>query len=249
MRTEAGRLREDRDSANQEAASIKQRIGQLRNEAEEKRKRLEELDSEVDQDRSRLPSKRRLASRLGHIEWEIMTTPTVEMLPKEKEIADEAKELEMGLTAHADLDIREDEGLKLLAEIKAIGISIQDLRKDAEKLHERGTENHEKMIALRQKASEERERANDAHAKFVERIQTIRTVREELAAVRKEIRAIRGKIGEAETLTRAEKKQALEAAKKEMVAEAKRKFNAGKKLTLDELKLLYEGEGESEEEE
>jgi len=244
LRTEARKHREERDRANQRVAEIKARIEDLRHDLTEKRGTLTEAEEDLERRRKGLPPRREVEERLSRIEWEIMTTPTADMMDREKALAEEGRRLRDALAAHEALDAREDERLKMLADIKAVELEIRGCRDEVSRLHETSEENHEKMILLYRRADEEQGRADDAHAKFLENISAVRAVEGELREVRGEIRRLQKGLREADRQVSAEKERRIEVRKRELRMEVKRKLEAGAKLSLDELRLLYGEEGE-----
>lgn len=245
LRTEALKHKEERDRANRQVAEIKRRIEAHRGELDEKRGKLAELEAGLAEERRRLPSRQRLEARLKRIEWEMATTPTSEMLDREDAFLEEARELRSALAAHEELDAKADERLTLLADIKATELEIRGCRDDISRLHEASEESHGKMLLLHRKADEERGRADEAHAKFLEYLSEIRRVNDEFRTVLGEIRGIRERLRALEQQEAASKKRMIDARKRELIREARRKLEAGEKLSLDELKLFY-GEEEAE---
>ncbi|KON30879.1 hypothetical protein AC482_02755 [miscellaneous Crenarchaeota group-15 archaeon DG-45] len=229
-----------------EVAEIKPRMEALRRELSEGRMRLAEVDAGLDEERRRLPPRRGLEERLGRIEWEMMTTPTSEMIEREGALAEEARALRRSLDAHVELDALEDERLRALADIKAAELALRGGRDEIAKLHEASEADHGEMIRLFARADEERGRADEAHARFLEHLSGVRAVDDELREVMAEARRLRGRLGERERRAAAEREREAEKRRAELMTEARRKLDAGERLSLEELRLLY-GEGEDEE--
>ncbi len=246
LRAEAMKHREDRDGANRRVAELKKRIESLRNVLTEKHRRLTEVDAGLEEGRRLLPPRRDAKEQLRRIEWEMMTTPTADILDREEALIEEARRLKKTLAAHDELDAREDERLSVLADIKATELGIRGCRDEIARLHENSEANHEKMILLHRGADEERSRADEAHAKFLEHLSAIREVDAELDKVLVEARGMRKRLRELKQRSAAERERKVEAMKRKLMMEAKRKLEAGKRLSLDELKLLYGEEEEPE---
>jgi len=245
LRAAAVKHREERDRANEGVSEIKRGMEALRRELYERRGRLAEIDAELGEGRRRLQPRRDVEERLRRIEWEMMTTPTAEMMEREEALVEKAGELRRSLDAHKELDGREDERLRVLADIKATELAIRGCRDEITRLHEASEANHEEMILLYGKVDEERGRADDAHARFLERLSAVRAVDDELREVVGEARRLRGRLRESERLEAAERDRETERRKEELLTEARRKLDAGERLSLDELRLLY-GEEEDE---
>jgi len=239
VRMEANSFRDERDRSNQRIADIRNRMEYLQSNIAEKRNRLTEFDASLDRERRKLPLKQDVEERLSRIEWEMMTTPTIDILEREKGLMEEAKTLKEELALHEELEDREDEMLVLQAEIKAAELEMRDLRDDISRMRETSKLNHERMILLHRKADEERARGDEAHSKFLDSLSEVRSVDEELGATVEEARGLRERLREVERALADEKERELEMRKKVLLGELKRKLDAGEKLSLDELKLLY----------
>lgn len=246
LRAAALKHREERDLANQRVAEIKRRMDALRRDLSEWRMRFAEVDTRLEEERRRLPHRRRLEERLRNIEWEMMTTPTSEMIEREGAMAEEARALRRSLDAHVELDAFEDERLRVLADIKTAELALRGSREDIAKLNEASEAEHREMNRLFARADEERERADEAHARFLEHLSSVRVVDDELMEVIEEARRLRGRLGEKERRAAAEREREAEERRAKLMTEARQKLDAGERLSLEELRLLY-GEGKDEE--
>lgn len=241
LRAEAAEERDKRNQLNDDVAEVKKTIEQLRRTLDEKRGRLDQLDDERE-GRPRLPPRWRLEQELQRIEWELSTTPTLEMRDREDQLADRTSELKQTLEEHDRLDAELDRRLMSLADSKAVEVEIRAHREKIQELHEQSQVHHEKMLQLHRMADEEKGRADGAHARFVEALNGLREVDAELDVVMAEVRALRKGVRESDRLVAQERKRSAEEMLKDIAAEAKRKLEAGEKLTLEEMKLIY-GEG------
>ena len=242
LRVEARSYRDERNRSNQRIADIRNRIEHLQSDIAEKMERLTELDASLDRERRKHPMKQDVEERLGRIEWEMMTTPTIDILEREKVLVEEAEALKNELAAHEELEAREDEGLVLQAEIKAAELEMRNQRDEVSRLQEVSKANHERMILLHRKADEERARGDEAHGKFLECLSEVKSIDTDLKVVIEEVTGLRERLREAERVSASEKERELEARKKELLGELRRKLDSGEKLSLDEMKLLYSDE-------
>ncbi len=245
QRAGATEERNKRDELNRRVAEIKNRMEELRQELGAKQEELAQLD--IGDKRRRLPPRGRLEEELRRIEWELSTTPTLEMLDREARLSDRAGEIRRALEEHERLDAEEDRRLVSLAGSKAVEVVIQRGREEMQELHEESQGHHERMLQLHRQADEEKERADEVHAAFLEIVSALKEVNAELDGVLGEAREIRGRLRRAERSVAARRAQEVEAMKRELKEEAQRKLDRGEKLDLEELKLLY-GEAEEEEE-
>lgn len=245
LRAGATEERDERDELNRRVAEIKKRMEGLRQELGAKREELARLDG--GDERRRLPPRGKLEEELRRIEWELSTTPTLEMLDREARLSDRAGEIRRALEEHERLDAEEDRRLVSLAGSKAVEVEIRRGREEMRELHEASQGHHERMLQLHRQADEEKERADEAHAAFMESVSALKEVNTEIDGVLGEARGIRGRLRKAERSVAARRAQEIEAMKRELKEEAQRKLDRGEKLSLEELKLLYWEDEEEEE--
>ena len=231
--------KEERDKINEKVAEIKKRVEGLRVDLAEKRGSAEGLDEELEEGRRRLRSRRRLEEELREIEWELSTTPTLEIKDREEELTERARELRLELEEHTKLDAKDDRYLHSLADFKAVEVWIREGLDEMRALHEVSQEHHERMLTLYRKADEERKRSDEAHKRFVECLNEIKEVNGELDTVMAELRKQRKELKDTDRRMAMRRSTYLQEKRKELAAEARRKLEAGEKLTLEEMKLVY----------
>ena len=239
LQAKAGEEKGERDRINAEVAEVKKRVERLRLELAERRGSMEVLDDELEEARRRLRSRRRLEEELRGIEWELSTTPTLEMRDRETALVERAKEIRLELEEHAKLDEKDDAYIHSLADSKAVELEIGEGRDRMRALHEESQGHHERMLALYRKADEERKQSDEAHRKFVECLEGLKAVNGELDRVMAELREKRRELKEADRRSAARRSRAAEEKRRELAEEARRKLAAGEKLTLEEMKLIY----------
>ncbi len=162
------------------------------------------------------------------------------MKEREAQLVERARELKEALDEHERLQAQEDQRFHSLADAKAVEVEIRKSRDEMSRLHEESQEHHERMIQLHRRADEESERADEAHAGFLEKIAAIKAINAELDLVMGEIRGIQGEQRKAERAGATRKRREIEAMKEKLKEEVQRKLERGEKLSLEELKLLYE---------
>ncbi|TET72810.1 hypothetical protein E3J39_01605 [Candidatus Bathyarchaeota archaeon] len=231
--------KEERDKINEKVAEIKKRVEGLRVDLAEKRGSAEGLDEELEEGRRRLRSRRRLEEELREIEWELSTTPTLEIKDREEELTERARELRLELEEHTKLDAKDDRYLHSLADSKAVEVGIREGLDEMRALHEVSQEHHERMLTFYRKADEERKRSDEAHKRFVECLNEIKEVNGELDTVMAELRKQRKELKDTDRRMAMRRSTYLQEKRKELAAEARRKLEAGEKLTLEEMKLVY----------
>jgi len=239
LQAKARNAKAERDGVNARVAELKGRLGGLRERLEAKRETAGEIHDEIDESRRELRSRWRLLEGIREIEWELSTTPTLEIRDREAELIDRAKHLKAQVEVHRKLDTRDDMYLMSLADSNAVGLEIRRIREEMDGLRETGQGHHERMLAFYRQADEERKRSDEAHNMFVEALEALREVNGELDKILPELKKMR-KLSQDEMRFMREKRDKVVAEKKkELAAEAKRKLDAGEKLTLDEMKLAF----------
>ena len=239
LREKAASERDLRDELNQKVAEIKATIDGLREKLDDKRGELNQLDGRRVERRSGLPPRWRVEQDLQQVEWEMSTTPTMEIRDKEEELRERASSLRALLEEHKKLEVQDDVRLDTLAGSRAIGLEMRKGRDEIQAIRDVSQGHHERMLALYRKVDEERGRADEFHARFVERLEESREVNAEIDVVLPEVRELRKKLKVAGQRISAWRSQSLRAKREELLAEAKRKLEAGEKLSLDEMKLIY----------
>ena len=245
-REQALKHRTERDRINAKVQEIKKSLGPLFEELDEKNQALAEADRAIRDEYRELPNKKRVQEDLKSIEWEVMTTPTQEMLGREDEIIARAGRLSKTLEEFKNVEQKQDKKMDYLAEKKATEVEITAMRNEISQLAEHSQEHHERMILFFEQADEEKKKADDAHSRYVEKIQEVEKIKEELNLIMPEINAIRDGIKatdiKLDELRRMNTQQRAEAMKKE----ALKKLENGEKLTFEDLKLIYAEEDEEE---
>jgi uncharacterized coiled-coil DUF342 family protein len=242
LQAKARNAKAERDGVNARVAELKGRLGGLRERLEAKREAAGEIHDENDESRGRLRPRWRLLEEIREIEWELSTTPTLEIKDREAELIERAKHLKDQVEEHRKLDTRDDMYLMSLADSNAVGMEIRRIREEMDGLRETGQGHHERMLAFYRQADEERKRSDEAHKKFVEALVSLREVNGELDKIIPELNKIRKLSRDEMRFMREKRDKAIAEKKRELAAEAKKKLDAGEKLSLDEMKLVY-GEG------
>jgi uncharacterized coiled-coil DUF342 family protein len=246
IRDQAHKHREERDRINSKVQEIKKNLGPLFNELDEKNEALIETDRAIREEYRGLPNKKKIREDLNRIEWEVMTTPTAEMLGREDEVIQRASRLRKTLEGFKGIEKRRDKKLDYLAEKKAMEIEINDLRGEINTLAEQSQEHHERMILFFEQADKEKQRADEIHNRYVEKIKEAEVVKDDINLIMTEINAIRDGMKatniKREQLRKMNTQQRVEALKQE----ALRKMENGEKLSFEDLKLIYSDKDDDE---
>lgn len=239
IRDQAQKHRKERDRINSRVQEIKKNLGPLFDELDEKNQALAEADRVIREEYRGLPNKNKLKKDLNRIEWEVMTTPTVEMLGREDELIQRASRLRKTLEGFKEIDTRKDKKLDYLAEKKAIEIEIKSMRDEINSLAAQSQEHHERMILFFEQVDKEKQLADDAHSRYVEKIKEVEGVKEEINLIMPEIKAIRDGLKASDIKIADLRKLNIQQRAEAMKQEALRKLESGEKLSFEDLKLIY----------
>ncbi len=247
LRDEANKHREERDGINARVHEIKRRLGPLFEELDEKKEKLSKAERQLEDEYRQRPDKGRVARDLKRIEWEVMTTPTREILGREDELVERASRLRHTLDEYRKLEKQEDKRIDILADKKATEIEIRAIRDEMGKLSEESQGHHEKMIMFYEQADAEKKKADEAHGRYVEKIRDVEGVKEEINALMPRIKALRDGVRlegvKASERRRMSTRQRMEA----MREDALKKLESGGKLTFEDLRLIYGDEDDESE--
>jgi uncharacterized coiled-coil DUF342 family protein len=191
IRDDALKHRSDRDKINEKVAELKENLKPLFDELDKKRVRHRRSERNVQNNINGLPPRRKVEEQLRRIEWKLMTTPTKEMLDKERRFIERAEELRKILEQYYALNGKNDEDSSLLNEIKVLETEIRIIKDSVSALASDSQKHHEMMIKLYKKADEERGEANLTHRDYVKTLEKIREVNSSMDQMMSEIKALR----------------------------------------------------------
>lgn len=251
IREEALNHKEERDKINTLVAEVKSKLQPLYDQLDEKRKKLAGIEQAVQQGYRELPKKKRVERDLNTVEWEVMTTPTRELLDRDRELelVERANSLRRRLSTFKKPPKRTEATMEATAEAKATEMNIRQIRDEMNTLREESQKHHESMLLLHRKADEEREKANQTHAKFVEYLGEVKKVEQEFDDVNLQVRGIRDGLRSDDLKVERNKMAQVNARVEALRQEALRKMAAGEKLAFDDLQFIYGGDGDDEDDE
>jgi phosphoserine phosphatase len=247
LRDEAKRHREERDGINARVQEIKKRLGPLFEELDEKKEKLSKAERLIEDEYKSRPGKNRVERDLNRIEWEVMTTPTKEILDREDELIQRASRLRQTLIEYRELEKQKDQRIDFLADKKATEIEIRAIREEMGKLSEESQGHHEKMIMFYEQADAEKKKADEAHGRYVEKIREVEGVKEEINALMPQISALRDGLRLADVNVAQRRKMSAQQRMETMRQEALKKMENGGKLTFEDLRLIYGDEDDESE--
>jgi len=230
---QARESREKRDAVIPRVRELRSEIQRLRKEINEKSEELKGLIQRLTEVKQNLTTDRRiLERRIKQLDWEVMTTPTREMLEREEEIVKEIDGLRSQLRAHDKVEELEAQRLELRTGIMADQVKYKELREELENLTSESRMHHEKMVEVSKKIDQVKQKADEAHKKVLE-------TKEQLKKVGKETFNLHRRL---QNLKKEREKGERERLKEEAVRKIREKLGKGGKLTFEEFKLLSEVE-------
>ncbi len=248
MREEALKHRGERDRINAKVQEIKKSLGPLFEELDEKKGLLTEAEKTLREEYRGRPEKSRVERDLKRTEWEIMTTPTREMLDREDEVIEHASQLRRTLEDYKDVEKQEGKRMEYMADKKATEVEIRAFREEIRNLSEQSQEHHEKMIMFHEQADSEKKKADEAHTRYIQKIEEVNNVKEDLNVVMPQISALRDGLKVADLKVAEHRRMSGEQRAEALRQEAIRKMENGEKLTFEDLRLIY-GDDEDDDKE
>jgi len=246
-RDQALKHRKERDRINAKVQEIKKNLGPLFDTLDEKNQALAEADKAIRDEYRGRPSKKRVQEDLKRIEWEVMTTPTKEMLGREDELIARAANLRKTLEGFKEVEKKQDKKMDYIADKKATEVEITAMRDEINQLAEQSQEHHERMILFFEQADQEKKKADDAHSRYVEKIQEVEAIKDHLNLILPEINALRDGLKASDLKIEELRKMNFQQRAQAMKQEALKKMENGDKLSFEDLKLIYGDEKDEEE--
>jgi uncharacterized coiled-coil DUF342 family protein len=242
-REEAGKHKSERDKINTQVSKLKVTLEPLYDELDRYKGKVKEAEGKVKHEYRGLPSREKVQGELNRIEWRMMTTPTREMVDQERRLIERAEELRKILEEYKEIDSRIDRNVGLEKNLESTEFKIKEIRENMNLLAAKSQEHHENMIMFFQKADEDRVGANKAHINFVESIKAVKEINKELDEIMNEVRQLRDELDIADQRNRSHRRANERAKLEELRQEVLRKLEDGKKLSYEELQVLYGNEG------
>ncbi|MBD3192819.1 MAG: hypothetical protein GF308_19425 [Candidatus Heimdallarchaeota archaeon] len=244
LREEAAHEKELRDHCNEQIQKLKDRrdeLNKLIREAWGVVKELREDYYDLKDEVGMVPEE--ITQEIRDLEWKQQTTP----IPPEEdaELTKRIAELyEKAYAAHS-LGVSSDQIEDSVEKAKRLSQEHDEVHEKVLALAEESQEHHKRMIALYEKLDELHSGGSDLHEKYLEARQAADAVHQRIVDLYERIQLnqfIIDLLDDEKARRRFEKIKEL---KKEKISKTKEKQSSGKKLTLNELRLLM---GETDEE-
>lgn len=238
-RDQAQKHRTERDRINKKIQEIKQRLGPLFDTLNEKNDALDEADRAIRAEYRGKPRKEAVQKDLDRIEWEVMTTPTSQMLGREDEMLQRASELKKTLESYKSIEEKQGKKQGVLADKRTTQSEIRVMRDEINQLAEQSQEHHERMILFYEQTDKDRTKADEVHGRYVDKIKEVDLIKQDLNFIMPQVYAMRAGLKASDLkvaeLRKMNAKQRAEAMKKEAVD----KMSRGEKLSFEDLRLIY----------
>jgi len=238
-RDQAQKHRTERDRINKKIQEIKQKLGPLFDTLHDKNDALDEADRAIRAEYRGKPRKEAVQKDLDEIEWEVMTTPTSQMLGREDEMLQRASELKKTLQSYKSIEAKQGMKQGVLAERRITQDEIRVMRDEINQLAEQSQEHHERMIIFYEQTDKDRAKADKVHGRYVDKIKEVDLIKQDLNFIMPQVYAMQDGLKASDLkvaeLRKMNATQRAEAMKKEAVD----KMGRGDKLSFEDLRLIY----------
>lgn len=235
LRLEAASARERRDKINSRVKALKTERDQTRGQVKEKIEEIRQLREKLRLLSANAPRKpaKVLRKEKDEIEWKIQTSSLT--LQEEKPLVDRANGLEIMLSILQEIDNAKGRIMRDRSEIEAMNKKSQLLHTSLSELAAQSQELHKKMIEAMEKGKAIEVEADKYHQDFLQCKKKSREIREECRKLEKNIQVLERELAE---INEKERKLRQEETTRKLKAEVAKKLKNGKKLSLEEFKLL-----------
>ena len=238
-REQAQKHRAERDRINAKIQEIKQKLGPLFDTLNEKNDALDEADRAIRAEYRGKPRKETIQKDLERIEWEVMTTPTTQMLGREDEMLQRASELKKTLESYKAIEEKQGKKQGVLADKRATQTKIGIMRDEINQLAEQSQEHHERMILFYEQTDKDRAKADEVHGRYVDKIKEVDLIKQDLNFIMPQVYAMRDGLKASDLKVAELRKMNAQQRADAMKKEAMDKMGRGEKLSFEDLRLIY----------
>lgn len=234
-------LRTERDKLNAEVARLKGLRNDEMDRARELQEKLQKLREEFGGLEEIAPFEE-LQQRLRALEWQQQTTSTT--LEEDRALLVEMEKLAATMEHVSQVRKRVKVGPE---EVDSLWEEIQEARNRAQGFHEEllelvetAQEKHKNILELSDTTGSSRAEEKEAHEQFVLCLQEADELRDRLEELRRQEAELKGELAEIKSHRQAERKAQERQAMEKLAEQARKKQQAGEKLTMQELQALLE---------
>jgi uncharacterized coiled-coil DUF342 family protein len=222
--------RERYRAINERINILKKVIIEAREERRKKKVRLRILKGKLRDLRARGSYARseEMKAEMEDLEWRIQTTPL--QLEEEKRLVEKVRFLETQLAIHSQIEKLGDDESSLKDRMDAAYNEVSEL-------YEQKAKTRDDIVEFSKKLDELKTKADGMHGKYLECKDEARKFHLTYVDILNQIRSLEEELDKMEQKRRAERTRELE---KDLEKKALKKLNGRKRLTLEELKILAE---------
>ncbi len=231
-----------RDELNDKVKILKQKRENTRLGIREKIEEIKYHRQKIDSFRDKLPERRciDLQKEIEEIEWKIQTT-TLE-LDEEKQLVEQVKIIGTQLSKYKKIDKQKVIIQKIQTELDNLDKIANTAHEELSKIAKKSQETHKVMSLTIKELNSVREKADQYHISYLGEKKEQKPLKDEIIELLIKKKNILKKIKEQDENKKRESEQKL---KKKIKTEAQIKLKNGKKLSLEEFKLINESEDET----
>ena len=235
MKDEVSDLKNNRNALNQEVRKLKLKREKLRKKESENRDRVHPILNSLTKSKLKIPRNvLGLKAERDKLEWIMQTNPLSRK--KEQQLIEQIRNVEKKLVEYDRVNDLEDEISKRRAEIKSLRLQMDSSYEKQVEMSRKSDAYHNEMLQLYSKAEGLRKESDHAHDKYNECLEKLFQIRKEYIQQIGRVKELRNKLYE---ISKIKSMETNEARKKKTVNYALEKFKKEKKVTLEELKILF----------
>ena len=239
LRLQTRKTREQRDTLNKHVKTLKTQRDETRNVIKKKIKEIKQLKTKLQLLITKKPNIDTITLRKEKedIEWKIQTSSLT--LQEEKSFVEKANQLGVKLEIHKKIINLQNHRKELQVEIDKMNKKADQLHKSLEEKANQSQELHEIMIENLENIKDLQSEADGYHKEFLQNKEKSWKLHQEVIEVINQIRSLKKDLLE---ITDQKKKKQQEEKREKLKKETLEKLEKGRKLSLDEFKILAEEE-------
>ena len=239
LRQNINKQKKDRDELNEKVKRLKQKRDVIRLEISSKIEEIMNHRQKIDFFRDKLPIRKNidLQKEFEDLEWKIQTT-TLE-LDEEKQLVEQVKIIGTQLNKYKKIDKQKKIIFKIQYEINELKKITDKTHEELTKIANKSQETHKSMSLNIEELNNIKEKADHFHFDYLKEKKEQNPLQHEIRKLIDDKNKLRKIIKEQDETRKREAEQKL---KKEIKSEAQIKLKNGKKISLEEFKLLIESE-------
>lgn len=231
-----------RDELNNKVKTLKQKRDKTRLQIREKIEEIKYYRQKIDSFRDKLPKRKSidLQKEIDDIDWKIQTT-TLE-LDEEKQLVEQVKIIATQLSKYKKIDKQKLIIYKIQTELDKLDKIANTAHEELSKIAKKSQEIHKVISLTIDELNNVKEKADQHHISYLEEKKEYEPLKDEITELLNKKKNLLKIIKEKDENKKRENEQKL---KKKIKTEAQIKLKNGKKLSLQEFKIMTESEDET----